>query len=89
MDVVPFMIPAVEPRKMYWIDQEHMSKYRKLVLLSIGIIVVPLVLIVHELIEENSHSRENIVGYIGLLVFGIFLLYHNLRRKKAEKNSKW
>jgi len=65
-----------------------MSKYRKYILLSIGIIVLPLVLIFRDILNRGTYSTGNLMGHIGLLLFGIFLLYHNLRKEKRGKNGK-
>jgi hypothetical protein len=62
------------------------TKYRKYILLIIGILVLPLVLIVRGLVEQGGYSTGNLIGHIGLLLFGIFLLYHHLRKEKRGRN---
>jgi len=66
-----------------------MSKYRKYILLSIGIIVLPLVLIFREIVDGGTYRTGNLIGHIGLLLFGIFLLYRNLSKEKRGKNKKY
>ena len=65
-----------------------MSKYRKYILLSIGIILLPLILISHDMLAGGSYRTGNLMGHIGLLLFGIFLLYRNLRKEKRWKDRK-
>lgn len=61
-----------------------MNKYKRNILLSAVMILLSVFLIVNAVIENSEFKISNIVGFVSLLLAGIFLLFINWKNLRTK-----